>query len=192
MIPEITNRPWKVLESKTILNLGVWLNVRQETVQLPSGKEIPTWFVLDFPDWINVIAITKDGQFVMEDQYRHGLGVTNLEICAGVVDEGETPLEAAKRELSEETGFGGGNWSLYMKLSPNPTNHNNISWTYLATDVEPIGKPHQEATEDIHVHLLTREELETVLRRGDIIQALHAAPLWKYLAESKSSLTMSE
>lgn len=187
MIPTIENRPWKVLKSENILSLGVWLNVRQETVELPSGKQIPTWFVLEFPDWINVIAITKDGQFVMEDQYRHGLGVTNLEICAGVIDPGETPLEAAKRELSEETGFGGGKWELFMKLSPNPTNHNNISWTFLATDVEPIERPHQEATEDIHVHLLSRDELETVLKRGDIIQALHAAPLWKYLAENPKS-----
>lgn len=184
MIPQIEHRPWRVLRSEQILNLGCWLNVRQETVQLPSGREIPTWFVLDFPDWINVIAITKDGHFVMEDQYRHALGQTNFEICAGVVDPGETPLQAAQRELNEETGFGGGNWSLFMRLSPNPTNHSNISWTFLATDVEPLERQHQEATEDIRVHLLTRDELETILRRGDIIQALHAAPLWKYLAEN--------
>lgn len=183
MIPKIENRAWKVLKSENILRIGPWLNVRQETVELPSGKQIPTWFVLEFPDWINVIAITKDGQFVMEDQYRHGLGVTALEICAGVIDPGETPLEAAKRELSEETGFGGGNWELYMKLCPNTSNHNNISWTFLATDVEPLENQHQEQTEDIHVHLLSRDEVETVLQRGDVIQALHAAPLWKYLAE---------
>ena len=73
MIEKLENRAWKVLKSENILNLGPWLNVRQELVELPSGKQIPTWFVLDFPDWINVIAITKDGDFVMEDQYRHGL-----------------------------------------------------------------------------------------------------------------------
>lgn len=184
MIPLIENRPWRVVNSKRILSIGPWLNVRQETVELPSGKQIPTWFVLEFPDWINVIAITRDGQFVMEDQYRHALGETHMEICAGVVDPGETPLEAAKRELSEETGFGGGNWELYMKLSPNPTNHNNLSWTFLATDVEPLEQQHQEQTEDIRVHLLSRAELEQVLREGEIIQALHAAPLWKYLAEN--------
>lgn len=183
MIPKIINRPWKVLSSKLILDLGVWLKVRQELVELPGGRTIPTWFVLEFPDWVNVIAITKDGRFVMEDQYRHALGETHMEICAGVVDPGETPLEAAKRELSEETGFGGGKWELFMRLSPNPTNHNNISWTFLATDVEPLEAQHQEVTEDIRVHLLTRSELEQVLQSGEIIQALHAAPLWKYLAE---------
>ena len=105
MYPKLKNRAWRVLKSENILRLGPWLSVRQECVELPSGKQIPTWFVLEFPDWINVIAITKDGKMVMEDQYRHALGETHYELVAGVIDPGETPLEAAKRELSEETGI---------------------------------------------------------------------------------------
>ena len=132
MYPKLENRPWKVVKSENILHLGPWLSVRQECVELPSGKQIPTWFVLEFPDWINVIAITKDGKMVMEDQYRHALGETHYELVAGVIDPGETPLEAAKRELSEETGYEGGEWQLFMTLSPNPTNHNNKSYTFLA------------------------------------------------------------
>lgn len=182
MIERPENRPWKVLRSEHILNLGQWLSVRQECVELPSGRRIPTWFVLEFPDWINVIAITKDGRFVMEDQYRHALGQTRYELVAGVVDPGETPLQAAQRELSEETGYGGGQWQLFMTLSPNPTNHNNLSYTFLATDVEPLDAQHQEPTEDIRVHVLTREEVHELLMQGEIIQALHAAPLWKYFS----------
>lgn len=185
MIEPLVNRPWKVLKSENILNLGQWLNVRQETVQLPSGVEIPTWFILEFPNWINVIAITKDGKFVMEDQYRHGLGETHYELVAGVIDEGETPLHAAQRELSEETGFGGGEWQLFMTLSPNPTNHNNLSYTFLATGVEKQEDQHQERTEDIRVHVMEREDVLQLLREGGIVQALHAAPLWKYFAENK-------
>lgn len=183
MIPKLVNRKWKVVKSENILSLGEWLSVRQETVELPSGKQIPTWFIFEFPDWINVIAITKDGHFVMEDQYRHALGETHFELVAGVIDKGETPLEAAKRELSEETGYGGGNWQLFMTLSPNPTNHNNHVYTFLATDVERITDQHQEPTEDIHVDLFTPEEVLTLLQHGEIVQALMAAPLWKYFAE---------
>lgn len=186
MIKKLENRKWKVIKSEHILNLGQWLSVRQETVELPSGKQIPTWFVLEFPDWINVIAITKDGHFVMEDQYRHALGQTNYELVAGVVDEGETPLQAAQRELSEETGYGGGRWEEFMVLSPNPTNHNNLSHTFLALDVEPIGKQHQEPTEDIQVDIFTRDEVKELLHTGQIVQALHAAPLWKYFATHQS------
>ena len=184
MVEKLENRKWQVLESKHILSLGQWLNVRQETVQLPSGVQIPTWFVLEFPDWINVIAITRDGQFVMEDQYRHGLGQTNYELVAGVIDAGETPLHAAQRELSEETGFGGGKWQLFMTLSPNPTNHNNLSYTFLATGVEKLSEQHQERTEGIHVHIMSREDVLQLLHEGGIVQALHAAPLWKYFAEN--------
>ena len=185
MIKKLENRKWEVLKSTPLLNLGPWLNVRQEEVLLPTGTIIPSWFVMEFPNWINVIAITKEGDFVMIDQYRHALGETHYELVAGVVDEGETPLQAAQRELSEETGFGGGNWQQFMMLSPNPTNHTNISYTFLATDVELISEPHQEPSEDIHIHVLTRQEVGQLLHDGEIIQALHAAPLWKYFAENK-------
>ena len=184
MIEKLKNRKWKVRSSKHILQLGTWLSVRQEEVELPSGTTIPTWFVLEFPNWVNVIAITKEGDMVMEDQYRHALGETHYELVAGVIDPGETPLEAAKRELSEETGFEGGEWELFMTLSPNPTNHNNLSYTFIARGVEKVREPHQERTEDIHVHVMKHAEVRELLEQGEIIQALHAAPLWKYFCES--------
>jgi len=120
-----------VLESEKLLSKGTWMNLRQERVQLPSGAIVPEWFILEFPDWINVIAITRDGRFVMEDQYRHALGQTHYELVAGVIDPGETPLEAAKRELSEETGYGGGEWQLFMTVSPNPTTQTLVTHSLL-------------------------------------------------------------
>ena len=185
--PKLVNRPWKVLKSENILRLGPWLSVRQECVELPNGNQIPTWYIMEFPDWINVIAITKDGKMVMEDQYRHALGETHYELVAGVVDPGETPLQAAQRELSEETGYEGGEWSLFMTLSPNPTNHNNLSYTFLATDVEKRCEQHLESTEDIHVDVLEPNQVLEMLQDGEIIQALHAAPLWRYFALQRPS-----
>lgn len=180
MIKKLENRKWKVLTSEKLLSRGTWMNLRVDKVQLPTGAIVPEWFVLEFPDWVNVIAITKDGDFVMEDQYRHALGQTHYELVAGVIDPGETPLEAAKRELSEETGYGGGEWSLFMTVSPNPTNHTNLSYTFLALGVEKLREQHQEPTEDIHVDVFTQSEVRELLESGHIIQALHAAPLWKY------------
>lgn len=183
MIPSPQHRPWRVLKSENILKIGPWLSVRQEEVELPNGHRIPTWFVLEYPNWINVIAETKDGELVMVDQYRHGLGVTKYEIVAGVIDEGETPLEAAQRELSEETGFGGGEWELFMTLCPNTSCQNNLSYTFLARGVERIHPQHEEESEDIRVHVMKKEEVRELLEQGEIIQALHAAPLWKYFAK---------
>lgn len=185
MIPQLTNRKWKVLKSEQLLDRGTWMKLRVERVQLPSGNIVPEWFILTFPDWVNVIAITRDGHFVMEDQYRHALGETGFELVAGVVDPGETPLQAAQRELSEETGYGGGEWTHFMTLSPNPTNHTNLCHTFLAIGVEPREKQHTEMTEDINIDIFTPEEVRQLLCSGQIIQALHAAPLWKYFAEKQ-------
>ncbi len=182
MIQPPEHRPWQVLKSENIINIGPWLNVRQQTVLLPNGKQIPTWFIIDYPDWINVIAETKDGRLVMIDQYRHGLGVTKYELVAGVIDEGETPLQAAQRELLEETGFGGGEWEEYMTLWPNTSCQSNLSYTFLARGVERLSEQHEEETEDIRVHVMDKKDVRELLEAGEIIQALHAAPLWKYFS----------
>ena len=71
-----------------------------------------------------------------------------------------------------------------MTTSPNPTNHNNLAYTFLATSVEPITEQHTESTEDIKVELMTREEVEELLHHDEIIQCMHAAPLWRYLAKN--------
>ena len=125
-----------------------------------------------------VILSTYCGKILLS---RHAQRST-WETQGGHIEPGETPLEAAKRELSEETGYEGGEWSLFMTLSPNPTNHNNLSYTFLATGVEKRREQHQEATEDIHVDIMEPEQVLEMLQDGEIVQALHAAPLWKYFA----------
>lgn len=149
-------------------------------MELPDGRVIPEFYVLEYPDWVNVIAITKDGQFVMERQFRYAAGMTSYEIPCGVVEEGETPLEAIQRELMEETGYGGGEWKLLMKISPNPTSMTNMTYCYLATGVEKLSDQHLDATEDLTVHLMSREDVWQLLEKNEIIQSLMVAPLMKY------------
>ena len=92
---------WNVLESDYLLR-NKWLTVRKDYVRMPSGAEINDYYVLEYPDWINVIAITEDGKFVIERQYRHGTQSVDYELCAGTIEDGEAPIDAAKRELLEE------------------------------------------------------------------------------------------
>ena len=96
--------------------------------------------------------------------------------------EDKTPLVSAQRELLEETGYGNGNWSELMVIGVNPSTNTNLTYCYLATDVEPITSQHLEESEDIQVHLLSLNEVKELLINDQIKQALHAAPLWKYLA----------
>lgn len=183
---KLEQRPWKVLRSE-YLSRRPWFTVRHECVELPNGAELPDYYVFEYPDWVNVIAITRDGLFVMIDQYRHGLGRTDFELAAGVCDPDDlSPLEAAKRELWEETGFGGGQWHETMRISANPATQNNLTHCFIATDVERLAPQHLETTEDVKVHLMTRDEVRGLLERGGIMQALMAAPLWRYFAENDS------
>ncbi len=179
---EHDDKKWEILESEYLIRRP-WLTARRDHVRLPDGVENKEYYVLEYPDWVNVIAITVDGKFVMERQYRHGLQWTGYEICAGVCESGENPLEAAKRELWEEAGFGGGEWKLQMTISANTSTMTNLCHCFVATGVERISEQHLEATEDISVHLLTVDEVRNLLVGNEIRQALMAAPLWKYFAE---------
>ena len=175
-------RRWTVLETKYIIRRP-WLTARCDKVMHPSGVVNDEYYVLEYPDWVNVIARTKDGDFVMIRQYRHGLGRTCFELVAGVIDPGdESPEAAAKRELWEETGFGGGTWHEISVISANPSTTNNLTHCFVAEGVEKVSTQHLEPTEDITVHLLSKEEVAQLLKNDEIKQALMAAPLWKYFA----------
>ena len=180
MIKTDTNEArWEVIDSEYLFRRP-WLTVRRDSLRLPDGRVNPEFYVLEYPDWINVIAVTRNGMIVMERQFRPGLGETRYEIPAGVIEEGETPLEAARRELAEETGYGGGRWQTLCTLSGNPSTTSNLTHCFLALDVGPVANRHLDATEDLEVHLLTHDEVLSLLVGDDIRQSLMAAPLWRY------------
>ena len=178
-------KKWELLGSEYLIRRP-WLTARQDHVRLPSGVEMKEYYVLEYPEWVNVLAITKEGKFLMEKQYRHGLQWIGYEICAGVVEDGELPLAAAKRELFEETGYAGGVWTEWMTLSGNASTMTNLTHSFLAEGVEPVSGQHLEATEDISIELMTADEVKELLVNDQIRQSLMAAPLWKYFACRKS------
>ena len=172
-------KKWKILSTEYLVQRP-WLTARRDVAELPDGRVNHEYYVLEYPDWVNIIAITKDGKIVMERQYRHALGNTCYELPCGVIEKGETPLEAAKRELLEETGFAGGEWKEWMTLSPNPATSTNLAYSFLAVGVEKVSGQHLDATEDIDVYILEQDYVRELLQNNQILQALMAAPLWKY------------
>lgn len=172
---------WEVLESEYLYKRP-WLTARRDHVKLPTGAEIKDFYVLEYPEFCNVIAITKEGKFLMERQYRHAQRLTAIEIPAGCVEEGEDPMDAAKRELYEETGYAGGEWSKLMTVSPNAGACTNYSHTFLAVGVKKVSTQHLEESEDIKIVLLDREEVIRMLKNDEFHQAMMAAPLWKYFS----------
>ena len=175
------NMKWRTLDQKYLIKRP-WLTARVDKVQLPTGAVIDEYYVLEYPDWVNTIAITKEGKFVFVRQYRYAIGKTVNELCAGVIEQGEEPMAAAKRELLEETGFGGGTWQEWMTISANPSTHTNLTHCFLAIGVERLEGQHLDKGEDIEVKIFTREEVLDMLQKGEVWQSLMAAPLWKYFA----------
>lgn len=174
---------WKTLKSEYLFERP-WLTVRKDVVQIPSGQINEEFYVLEYPDWVNVIAITEDGQFVLERQYRHGLGKTCFELPAGVIEDGESPLDAAKRELLEETGYGEGEWREMMAVSGNASTTSNFTHCFVAVNVRKLSdKQNLDRTEDIEVRLVGRDQILDLMINDQIKQSLMAAPLWRYFAE---------
>lgn len=181
MNPTPKNLDWKTLKSEYLFHRP-WLTARRDTCEMPDGRINNEYYVLEYPTWVHVVAVTKEGRMVIIRQYRHGLGRTCYEIVAGCAEEGEDPLEAAKRELREETGYTGGEWHEAMTFSCNASMMNNITHSYVAVGVELTDTQHLDATEDIEVYTFTPDEVKDMLLRGEFMQASMLAALYKYFS----------
>ena len=179
-------RPFTLVERTYLFRRPPWLVLRQDHLRLPSGRDIPEYWISEYPPWANVLAVTPDDHVVLIRQYRPGIGQVHFELPAGVVDASDADFEAAaRRELLEETGYGGGTWSPLITLSANPALTTNLTYTYLAEGVTPMTSAAPEATEDLRVHLVPLAEIARLIDDGEMIQALHAAPLLRYLLKRR-------
>lgn len=175
---------WKTLDSEYLIRRP-WMTVRRDKLQLPNGVIHDEYYILEYPTWVNVIALTDDGRFIMVEQYRHGLRDIFTELVAGVTEAAEEPLEAAKRELLEETGYTSDDWQLNMVTSANPGSMNNLTYSFIAKKCCHVATQHLDATEDVNVKLLTKDQLFELLSTDRVKQSLMAAPLWKYFYNTK-------
>jgi ADP-ribose diphosphatase len=131
------------------------------------------FFILDCVDWCNIVPLTRDGQVVMVRQHRYGIGEETLELPGGMVDPSDaSPLEAARRELLEETGYRAALVEPTGVIAPNPAMQSNRCWSFLAHDVERVGAPHLDGGEDIEVVTVPLAEIPARVGRGEISHAL--------------------
>jgi ADP-ribose pyrophosphatase len=178
--------PWDVVQSEHGADYRVF-RIRVDTRRSPLDGELHRFVVLDAPDWVNVVAVTREGQVVLIRQFRHGLGELALEIPGGMVDPGEAPERAAERELLEETGYQAGRWERLGFVHPNPAIQNNGCTTFLALDCELVAEPAGDATEDIAVELVPADRLPGLVASGQITHALVIGALYWFLFERARS-----
>jgi ADP-ribose pyrophosphatase len=163
---------WRRRSSEIIADCRVFQVRRDVSVSPHKGSE-HDFFVLESSDWINIIPLTSNDEVVMIEQYRHGSEEVTLEIPGGMVDAGESPREAATREMLEETGYAATSEVVNLgKVRPNPAIHNNWIHTFLARDVSLRQKPVIESTEHTIVRLVPLSDIPRLIASGAINHAL--------------------
>ncbi len=115
---------WETLDSKSVLK-DEWIDVRADRVKTPSGLILDPFYKQNPRDWVSVLAVTSEGEVVLNRQYRHGVEKIGLEFPSGNIDQDESDLVAAQRELEEETGYIAKNWKRLLKVPFNPASHSN-------------------------------------------------------------------
>jgi len=163
---------WKVIASEYLHKEG-WLTVRKDTCEMPNGKVIPAFYVNEYPTWVNAFGLTEDNKVVMVKQYRHGLGEISLELPGGVAEKGESPEEACRREMMEETGYAFQSMECLGKICANPSTTNNYMYMFLAKGGKKIADISLDDTEDLEVAIYTIDEVRQLVRDNKIIQSLH-------------------
>ncbi len=164
--------PWQRRGKRRLLDTKIFNLDAHALVHPRTGHEHEFW-ILDAPDWCNIVPLTGDGQVVMVRQQRHGIGAETLELPGGMIDrEDPSPLEAARRELLEETGYRATEVVPTGVIAPNPAMQTNRCWSFLARDVERVGAPMLDGGEDIDVVLVPYREIPERVARGEITHAL--------------------
>lgn len=170
-------KKWEQLSAEYLFKES-WFSLRRDKVLKGNGGEMYPYYVLEYTHWATVFPVTTQGEIIMVRQYRYGLGEWSLEVPGGIMDPHETnPLEAAKRELLEETGYSCGQIREVGKVAPNPATANNWMHIFLATDCELTHTQSFDPHEEMELILMDIEDVKHLLRENKIIQSLHTATI---------------
>jgi 8-oxo-dGTP pyrophosphatase MutT (NUDIX family) len=171
---------WDVLKDRILLKTPI-VTIKAGPVLCKRTGIQKDFYLIDFPDWVNIVALTTDRNIVMIRQFRYGSNRMEIEVRGGMVNHREPPVDAGCRELLEETGYAGNNARIIGKVCPNPAIQGNYCYTVLVEDVERVAEPRQDDMEDIECFLQSEKEVRKSIASGLIDHGLVLNALMFYL-----------
>jgi ADP-ribose pyrophosphatase len=159
--------PWTTRSRERLFDGRPWLTVYGDEVELPDGRTVAGFYSIDMPDHAIIVALTGDQQVVVELNYKHGPRQVCVNLPAGYLEPGEDPLEAAKRELLEETGYVAEDWSFLGAFAEDGNRGCGRAHIYLATGARRVAEPASGDLEEMVIELMTLPELFEASRRGE-------------------------
>ena len=160
-------RVWETVAKRPILDCGKFLKVESHTVGLPDGRVIPDWPWIIAPNAAIVLAVTDNGRFLCFRQTKYAVDGATLAPVGGMLEPGEPPINAAKRELLEETGYAAAEWIDLGSYVLDPNRGVATMHLFLALDANQVAQPDSDDLEDQELLLLSRDEIEAALRAGE-------------------------
>ena len=157
---------WKTLNKRTVLENGKWVTIEYRTLELPDGQIIDDWTWIQLPEYVNVVAVTEVGRFLCFEQVKYAVEGVTLAPVGGYLEPGEVPLEAAQRELLEETGYSAPEWIALGNYVVDGNRGAGIAHLFLAKGAVQTAKRNADDLEEQKLVLLDRPEVEAALRAG--------------------------
>ncbi len=162
-----THQPWDVLSTTELLDRQPWLRVIAEHVRLPNGVEIPDFYRIEMLEFVKVCAVCEDGRVPMVQHYKNGPRMVSTELPAGYIDAGETPGDAARRELREETGIEARTWRYLGRYFLDGNRGCGAAHVFLALDARVVAEPQYEDSELITLRWFDLDALRAAWLAGE-------------------------